>query len=116
MTVPSLVQELSLGRTPNGQAAEHERSRREGQSLRTRLSVLSHQRDAGRLAHPVFRNDEFRMSSLEDRSRVFQPGRTSFAATSRGGTHLSPQSETGQELVTVLVTIGGSEVFRDTAA
>ena len=47
---------------------------------------------------------------------ALQPGRTRFAATSRGGTHLSPQSETGQELVTVLVTIGGSEVFPDTAA
>ena len=86
------------------------------QSLRTRLSVVLHQRDAVRLTYPVFRNDEFRMTSLEDRSRVFQPGRTSFATTSRGGTHLSPQSETGQKLVTVLVTIGGSEVFRDIAA
>jgi len=56
------------------------------------------------------------MSSLEDRSRIFQPGRTSFAATSRGGSHLSPQSETDQKLVTVLVTIGGSEVFRNTTA
>jgi hypothetical protein len=55
------------------------------------------------------------MGSFEYRSGVFKPARTSFAAISREGTHLSPQSETGQELVTVLVTIGGFEVFSDNA-
>ena len=95
MSVPPLVQELSGRRAPNGQAAQHERSRRKGQSLRTRLSIISHQRDSVRLPHPVFRNNEIRMRSCEYRSGALQPRRTSFAATSRGGTHLSPHAKTG---------------------
>ena len=56
------------------------------------------------------------MGSLKYRSSVLQPGRTGFVANPEGRAHLSPQPDTGKKLVTVLVTIGGSEVFRDTAA
>ena len=37
-------------------------------------------------------------------------------ANPEGRAHLGSQPDTGKKLVTVLVTIGGSEVFRDTAA
>ena len=68
------------------------------------------------MPHPIFRNNELWMRSGEYRSGALQPGRTGFAATSRGGPNLSPQSNAGQELVTVLVTIGGFAVFRNSVA
>src|ERR1019366_432859 len=116
MSVPPLIQELSGRRAPHGQSTQHERARRERQSLRSRLPILSYQRDAVRLAQPVLGDNQLRMSPFEDRSGGFQPRCASFAANPRGGAHLSPQSKTGQKLVTVLVTIGCFEVFRRGAA
>jgi hypothetical protein len=80
-----------------------------------RFSIFSHQRDAVRLPHPILRNNELWMSSFQYRSGVFKPGRTSFATISCEGAHLSPQSETSQQFVTVLVTIGGFDVFNNNA-
>jgi hypothetical protein len=91
LPVPALMEKATGGRSPDWEAAEHERTGAETEILPFARAVLANHLDCVSLSQPSFRNDEIRALAPEQIAGVSET-RTAGTMNERGVLRLVGQS------------------------